>query len=110
MANIIKLEAEEALNHACRSVSDTYDGIPEGKDLEQQILAKFRQFFEKPPIATMEYLLGKTLTIEEVQITLFKPRDEQIRYSFIYTSQLDHYGPNLTYISLHCISIIDTSH
>lgn len=78
---IESLEAKEASNaftYACREVSESYKGISDGEELERKIREKFKNFFDNPPITTIELIIGKRFTLQEVQIALFRPMDEQI--------------------------------
>ena len=78
LASHVHSESKAAFDGACDEVASSYEGIPEGNELVQKIVAKFRQFYDSPPVPIMEMLVRKNLSVEEAQIALFKPRDEQL--------------------------------
>ncbi len=79
-----RMNAIEALQAAQASIRKEYND-EKGLGADSQILAEricksFQNAFDKPPVDEFEQILQKNFTEDEVRLTLFAPREEQIKY------------------------------
>jgi len=73
-------QAIDSFQHALQLIGKEFESLTDGKLLTEKVTTKLQATFDHPPKEDFEFIVHKNFTEDELRITLFNPRVEQIAH------------------------------